>query len=259
MQIALKAYFNDLNTTLDLLKPAVVYNMDEVAIFFELSNDYTLEVKGTKIVGKWSSGKEKVRVTLIITAASTGHLLPPFLFFKCSKPRDKTFKDIPPKEDVTFKDDEMKKIIRRSQVSTCQNYTGWNNKRIMEKFYIPFYVKYTNPNSLLIFDNHGSHISDNTISILKENNIEHLPLAPNTTPICQPVDVGIGCVIKAKIKRYFEEWLIDKYDNDPEFIKKHPKKKNKYIFKSPDKALIIKWVVQAYEEIDKKTIIGSKL
>lgn len=153
----------------------------------------------------------------------------------------------------------MKKIIRRSQVSTCQNYTGWNNKRIMEKFYIPFYVKYTNPNSLLIFDNHGSHISDNTISILKENNIEHLPLAPNTTPICQPVDVGIGCVIKAKIKRYFEEWLIDKYDNDPEFIKKHPKKKNKYIFKSPDKALIIKWVVQAYEEIDKKTIIGSKL
>lgn len=259
MESSLNAYFTDLNNTLDTQKPAVVYNMDETAVFFELSSNHTFEVKGKKIVGKFSSGKDKERVTLIITASSTGYLLPPVLIFKASKPRTKTYKDILAKEEYTFKDEETKRIVEKSGLMACQTYSGWNNRRVMENFYIPFYSRNTSKDSLLIFDNHGSHICDDTVKALKQNNINHLPLAPNTTPICQPVDVGIGGVIKAKIKSSFQNWLMDSWENNENFMKKHPTKKDKYTFPTPTKELVTKWILQAYEEIDKKVIIDSNI
>ena len=259
METSLKAYFADLNNTLDTQKPAVIYNMDETSVFFELSRNHTFELKGKKIVGKFSSGKEKVRVTLVITASSTGYLLPPFLIFKVSKPRNKSYKDIPAKEEVIFRDEETKRLVGQSQLIACQTFSGWNNKRVMEKFYLPFYQRNTSRDSLLIFDNHGSHICDDTVKVLKTNNIQHLPLAPNTTPICQPVDIGIGGVIKAKIKTFFQNWIIDNWEYNESFMKKHPTKKDKYLFPIPTKELVIKWILQAYEEIDKKVIIESNI
>jgi len=258
MQISIKAYFEDLNKTIHTLNPLIIYNMDEVGIVFEPTSNHTLEVKGKKIVGKFSSGKEKERVTLIITAGSDGSLLPPFLIFKAPKPRTARFKDVPKNENVTFSDNETKENLRRSLTTLCQNYTAWNTKRVMEKFYIPYYSKFAHPSSFLIFDNHSSHVSDDTTKILDEKNIKFLPLAPNTTPLCQPVDVGIGCIIKGKIKNYFQQWLIDSWENDADFIQRHPKKENKYVFKIPHKSLIVKWVIQAYEETTPKTIIDSK-
>ena len=38
--------------------------MDEVGIVFEPASNHTLEIKGTKIVGKFSSGKEKERIIM---------------------------------------------------------------------------------------------------------------------------------------------------------------------------------------------------
>jgi len=61
----------------------------------------------------------------------------------------------------------------------------------------------------LILDNHSSHLSDDTTKEFEENNITYIPLAANTTPICQPVDGEIDCIIKSIIKYYFEEWLIN--------------------------------------------------
>jgi len=115
MKISLQASFTDLNNTILEKTPTLLYNMDEVGIFFELSRDRTLEIKGKKVVGKFSSGKDKERVTLIITVSSDGYLLPPFLIFKASKPRSKIFKDFPTKEEMEFKDEETKRLISRNK------------------------------------------------------------------------------------------------------------------------------------------------
>jgi len=48
IEASLKAYFSDLNSTLDNEKPAVIYNMDETSIWVELSSNHTLERKGQK-------------------------------------------------------------------------------------------------------------------------------------------------------------------------------------------------------------------
>ena len=61
----------------------------------------------------------------------------------------------------------------------------------------------------MILDNHSLHLSDDTTKEFEENNITYISLAANTTPICQPTDGGIDCIIKSIIKCYLEEWLIN--------------------------------------------------
>lgn len=106
----------------------------------------------------------------------------------------------------------------------------------MEKFFFPYFDKHSARNSLLILDNHGSHVTDIVTETFDENDIKYFHFAPNT-PICQPVDVEVGAVIKAKIKSYFEEWIVEGWETDN--FAKYNAKKNKYTYQASNKALII--------------------
>jgi len=253
---SLNSYFTELNQIIENEKPARIYNMDEVCIFFELSTERTLEIKGKKVVGGFSTGKEKERLTLIITASSDGTLLPPFLLFKAPKPRAKTFKDHPEKETMEFNDQTTKTSIEESGLVAYRSYSGWNNKRIMEKYYVPYLKNQSVSNSLLLLDNHGSHTTDTTIKAFEENNIKY-HLTPNTTSISQPVDVGIGGIIKAKIKNYFENWVIDNWESNNFY--NYNEKKQKYTYKAPNKEQIAKWIIQSFQEISNEIVKKGKL
>ena len=50
------------------------------------------------------------------------------------------------------------------------------------------------------------------IGELKKKEWNYMTLIPNTTAICQPIDISIGRSIKAKIRDQFENWLIDQFD-----------------------------------------------
>jgi len=126
----------------------------------------------------------------------------------------------------------------------------------MSKYYIPFYKDNSVSRSLLLLDNHGSHTSDTTSKAFEDNDIKHLYLAPNTTCVSQPVDVGIGGVIKGKIKGYFEDWVIDNWENNT-FVKYNEKKK-KYTYTAPNRDLIVNWILRAFDETSKETIIKGK-
>lgn len=201
----------------------------------------------------WSSGKDKQRITLVVTIASNGEMLPPFVILKVSKPRNKAFSDIPPNKIPKF-DADTDKMLKRIGAAVVNTYSGWMNKQIMEKYYIPYFKANTkHDESLLIFDNHAAHVCNATIAALEENEIEYLNLVPNTTPICQPMDVMVGASLKGKIKRYFEDWLIE----NEETIITFDEKKKKGRFTSPDKVMILEWIWKGYREMGKKLIMES--
>ena len=73
------------------------FNMDETAVYFELNYKQTLTVKGEEHVGIISGGKDRQRVTVILTIGycpfrSNYQIskIPPILIFKKSKPRNST-------------------------------------------------------------------------------------------------------------------------------------------------------------------------
>lgn len=228
--------------------------MDEIGVFFEMEHDYTIEVKGKKHVGKFSSGKDKERVTVVVTACSDGRLLPPLFIFKASKPRNKTFKDDPPNPSPKLPN-ETEVMIKKAQAKVIHNYSAWMNQRTMVKHYIPFYQKFASASSLLIFDNCSAHVSDDTIKYLESKTINYIPLAANTTSISQPIDFSIGRSIKSKIRSQFDDWLEQNFDE----IVQYDEVKEKYRFMAPDKSLIIKWTLKAYEEIEPSLVKKGNL
>jgi len=146
--------------------------------------------------------------------------------------------------------------MNKGEFLAYNTYSGWNNKRIMQKYFIPYFTQHSARESLLILDNHGSHVADVVTNEFEKSNINCLHLAPNTTAITQPVDVEIGATIKGRIKGYFEEWIVDSWDNKKDFFKYNEKKK-KYTYQAPTKELIVGWILRAYEETSKRTIING--
>jgi len=257
MRPLIQEYLKELNGKIDALNNPKVFNMDETCLFFELTRGQTMEVKGKKIIGGFSSGKEKEKVSLLITVSDDGHLLPPFVIFKASKPRNKTFKDYPTEEKQKFQDQAIEEAVTKEELLAYRTYSGWNNKRIMMEYFVPYFLKHCPANHLLILDNHGSHVSNQITSVFDEKNIKYLHHAPNSTLICQPVDVEIAAAIKAKIKSYFENWLVESWEEEGFYT--FNEKKNKYKYKAPTRELIIKWVLLAYEETSKQTILNGKI
>ena len=86
LQKIVKRYFEEVSELFQENDNIVFVNYDEIGVFFEISQDKTLEVEGTNHVKLRSSGSYKKRLTLIHTVCSDGQVLPPIFMIKsCSK------------------------------------------------------------------------------------------------------------------------------------------------------------------------------
>ena len=59
---------------------------------------------------------------------------------------------------------------------------------------------------VLICDNLGSHFSTNVIKAYRTNNILFICLPPNSTHLCQPLDVAVSRALKVEWKDIFNTW-----------------------------------------------------
>lgn len=72
--------------------------------------------------------------------------------------------------------------------------SGWMNSELFVKT-MQYFINYSsssndNP-SLLIYDNHESHICIEALNLAKENGVTVLTMPPHSTGKLQPLDVGI--------------------------------------------------------------------
>ena len=108
---------------------------------------------------------------MLITACSNSYLLPPAILFKVSKPRSKTFKDIPPQEIPDFQDKALMKMMERGEFLGYNTYTSWNNKPRMRKDFVSSYSQHFVSDSLLLLDNHGGNTTDTVTQQFENNNV----------------------------------------------------------------------------------------
>ena len=59
-----------------------IINVDESPIYLEMPPKKTIEIKGSKNVDIYTFGKEKQRITCVLSIAANGTKLPPLLIFK---------------------------------------------------------------------------------------------------------------------------------------------------------------------------------
>jgi len=101
---------------------------------------------------------------------------------------------------------------------------------------------------LLLFDSCKAHISERIKTLLSSHSIKHIVIPGGTTCLVQPIDNGIGKMIKNEIKTEFQSWCFK------EFITITTPKGNKKAFIKPSNKDIADWIVKSCEKLKPEII-----
>ncbi|XP_050065205.1 uncharacterized protein LOC126554147 [Aphis gossypii] len=116
--------------------------------------------------------------------------------------------------------------------------SGWFDTTIFEDWFlsvvIPYFRRFKDQKKVMIGDNLASHISKRVIETCQSNNISFVLLPPNSTHLCQPLDVAFFRPLKYKWKQQLDLWK----DNNKGVLQKNqfPRLLNKVMKELGDNA-----------------------
>lgn len=152
-----------------------------------------LAQKGTKQLGQVVSGERGTLVTMICCVNAAGQSLPPAYIF----PR------------VHFKDHMLNGASPNSKGFATSS--GWMTNELFPQV-LQHFISHMNSSkdhkTLLLLDNHASHVSLDTIQIAKENGVVLLTFPPHCSHRLQPLDVSVYRPLKAYINSGLDSWML---------------------------------------------------
>lgn len=170
-----------------------VYNLDETSTTTVQKPQKVLAPKGIRCLSKVTSGEKGTLTTTCAIICASGQSLPPVVIF----PR-KNFKNY---------------MIKGTPPGTLGLATpsGWMNTELFPEV-IKHFIKHStssieNP-SLLILDNHESHLSIEALELAKSNGVTILTIPPHSSHKTQPLDVGIFKPFKDFYNASMDSWLM---------------------------------------------------
>lgn len=206
-------------------------NADQTPVYFEMPECSTITEKGAKSVSILTGGNEKQRCTVMLSVTADGNKLPPFIIFK-----RKTL---------------QKKIIFPSNVIVRAQPKGWMDNGLVEEWLQEVWLKrpgvLLNKRSMLVLDSYRGHLTNNIKDKLKDNKSDLAVIPGGLTSILQPLDVCINKPFKQKLKQRYSNFMAT---TTHQFTPSGRIKK-------PSLELIVKWVIDSWDEIDAEIIIKS--
>lgn len=180
-------FFNNLENVLNrypsLGDGTAIFNLDETSTSTVPEKlPKILTQKGIKQVPHATSGERGVLVTTCCIISAGGTFLPPTMVF----PR------------VHFK----QYMINNAPPGTLglATKTGWMNSELFVEV-MKHFIRCSNSSkekpTLLILDNHESHLSIEAVDLAKENGVIMLTIPPHTSNRLQPLDVGVFSSFKS--------------------------------------------------------------
>lgn len=177
--------------------------MDETGIFLEMGFNTTIDFKGNKHIDIDTNGREHYRLTVMLRAAGDGTKLAPLIILKGE-----------PGKTVETKLRNLSYVKNNNMYIYCKNIS-WCNKYIfwewLKKIYKP-YEKSIGDKCLLIIDKASTHASDDSLELLKNNNINYYLIPSGMTSLVQPMGLSVNKIFKDNIRYLFEKDRL-LYDN----------------------------------------------
>lgn len=170
-----------------------IFNLDETGCSTVQKPTKIIAGKGVKQVAKVTSGEKGSLVTSCYIVNAAGNVLPPVIIF----PR------------VNFKEHMLRGAPTGSLGLATQS--GWMNGELFVEV-LRHFVKYScsspeNP-SVLILDNHESHLKIEAIEIAKENGVTILTIPPHCSNRLQPLDVSVFAPFKSFYNASVDSWMM---------------------------------------------------
>ncbi|KAH9117779.1 hypothetical protein LEN26_012437 [Aphanomyces euteiches] len=184
--------------------PEFIYNLDETGMCYDMSPKIIWAVRGGS--SRVSGGeKHSYRMTAVMTVRADGAKLP-ILFIIKGSPGGSIETD----EFPTYPEGHFYAVQQRAWM----NAKVW--KSYLERVFAPnvegtsillvdnFYSPDIYGSSILLVDNFNSHVSNESYRFVQEDCGSHLvPLPPNSTSHCQPLDVAIMGPLKQHLRDLF--------------------------------------------------------
>ena len=156
-----------------LKKPNLIFNADETGMPLQHRPGRRIAVRGQKHVHVIGSG-DKTQVTVLACANATGYTMPPMIIYK--------------KKNLTAQ-------LRAHEVEGTiygLSLTGWMDGELFHEWFHCHFLQYAPAGRplLLLLDGHSSHYKLEFIREASTQGVIVFCLPPNTTHVCQPLDVS---------------------------------------------------------------------
>ena len=170
-----------------------IWNLDETATTTVQRCNKIVTKKGIKQVNSVTSGECGTLVTSCFFISASGATIPPAMIFPQKKFKQHILNNAP------------------SGSLGLANPTGWMNTElfveVIQHFISKTFSSKENP-SLLIFDNHESHLSIKALDLAKNYGVTILTIPPQSSHKMQPLDISVF----APFKVYYDavkSWLLN--------------------------------------------------
>jgi hypothetical protein len=149
-------------------------NMDETPLWFDLPCSKSYDFRGVKPMQARTTGKEKIRYTVVLSAMADGTKLPCMVIFKGLKNVPKGRFPNGVTVQVNQKGFMTAELLNKWKECVCKTRPGG----------------FFRPSSLIVFDSATSHLKRTTISSFKQHYNTEVAIIPGgMAPLLQPVDV----------------------------------------------------------------------
>lgn len=191
-------FFNNLQKVFQrsekLVDPSRIFNLDETATTTVHKPKKIVAQRGMKQVSKCTSAERGTLVTTCCMINAAGNTLPPVMIFPRKKFKENMIFGAPP------------------GTLGLVSPSGWMTTELFVKVMKHFIKKSSsskeNP-SLLVMDNHESHISVATLNLAKDNGVTIITLPPHCSNKLQPLDVTVFYSFKAFYNASVDSWLLN--------------------------------------------------
>lgn len=190
-------FFNNLRRILEkhpsLTDGSRIFNLDETGTQTVQVPKRILAPKGVKQVYQSTSGERGETVTMCGIISAAGTFLPPALVFPRKNFKNHMMKDSP------------------TGALGLANPSGWMKSDIfldvLNHFIAHSHSSTENP-SLLIYDNHESHISVAVVQRAREAGVHILTIPPHCSNRLQPLDISVYGPFKAYYNAACDKWML---------------------------------------------------
>ena len=186
----IKSYFSHLEKWV-IVPPECIYNFDETNVTDDPGAKTVICRRGRNRVER-KVNHSKTSISVMFCGSAAGEFIPPMVVYKSEH------------------------CYENWTIGGCNNTVydcttnGWFDSRTFQtwffKQFIPSIRKHQGKQVVLIGDNLGSHFSPKVINACVENNIIFICLPPNTTHLCQPLDVAVFRSAKIEWKDILDTW-----------------------------------------------------
>lgn len=227
-----ESFFDFHNSSVSGVPVSCIGNMDETPLWFDLPQTRTFDFKGVKQVKCKTTGKEKLRYTVVLSAMADGTKLKPMIIFK-------GLKNVPkfefPKEVVVTV--AMKGSMTAELMNTYKQKV-WGTRP----------GAFFKPRAVLVMDSAPAHLKHATKTSFKQHYNTSLSVIPGgLTPLLQPADVVWNRPFKAAMK---EKWLNWLQGGDVEFTRTGKRRSASYL-------TVAVWVKESWDQVSEDLVRDS--